>query len=71
MKPIYYRGWTIQVEVVVQVGHKRPLSRNPLDAAGIGTRRNVRVYVLKGPDGSERNMDTMKEAKEYVDRRLE
>jgi hypothetical protein len=64
-RSVTYRGWTIEPYDGTQVGYSVPRQD------GIGTRpgrgRNVTGYLLSGPDGAKKIVDTKKAAKEYID----
>lgn len=67
MADMLYRGWRIQAVNATQVGHKTNASAR--SRIGSGTSRKVRVYIVKSPDGVEKTLDKLSEAKSYIDHR--
>ena len=62
-----YRGWRIEPETTTQVGHKLPDRRNVMQQDGLRTRRKVKGYLLHGPDGATKFVDTLADAHRYID----
>jgi len=63
-----YRGWTIEPDEGTHIGYKLPGSRRLSQQIGSGTHRKWKGYVLTyPPDGATKLVDTLKEAKEYID----
>ena len=62
---MFYRGWTIERFEGTQLGHKT--NSGLRGQLGIGTHRKVKGWELRGPDGGAKCVDTLKEAKAYID----
>lgn len=65
-----YRGCTIEPYEGVQLGHRLPNSKNLCQRLGHRTHRKVKGRLITLPDGGTKVMDTIKAAREYIDRYL-
>lgn len=64
-----YRGWRIDSWEGTQMGHTT--NAGTLARAGIGTKRKVKCWEVHYPHGGSTTLDTLRAAKQYIDRYLD
>ncbi|KKW45856.1 MAG: hypothetical protein UY96_C0013G0013 [Parcubacteria group bacterium GW2011_GWB1_56_8] len=67
-----YRGWRIEPTEGIQTGHRLPNSLSIRKQIGSGTHRKYKGYVVSHPEEypGGKVVDTIREARQYVDRYL-